>query len=98
MGEVLVPETLTLVVAVHINEVGCVHHHTHSSLILDHEGLAMVGAKLHRQWRCVHYQVGHASRRCCSFDGTDPAKLGLLLYLSSCTGQTMIGMIGPLNA
>lgn len=44
--EVLEPQSLGLVVAVHIDEVGCVHHHSQTSLILHHKGLAVIGAKL----------------------------------------------------
>lgn len=44
--EVLEPEPLSLVVAVHIDEVGCVHHHPQPSLVLNHKSLAVIGAKL----------------------------------------------------
>lgn len=70
--EVLIPQALTLVVAVHIDEVGGVYHHSHASLILNHEGFAVVGAKLHRQGRGVHHNIAQPSRRSDCLDSSNP--------------------------
>ena len=70
--EILEPQSLALVVAVHIDQVGGVDHHPQASLIFDHEGLAVVGAKLYRQGRGMHHHIAHASCCCNCLDSPHP--------------------------
>ena len=47
MWEVLIPQALGLVVAVHIDEVGSVHHNPYPCLILNDKRFAVICTKLH---------------------------------------------------